>query len=270
MQTHTNITAPINDNSLVPAAPRGFAFEGLEVRAIVRDGDPWFVLTDVCRVLEHTNPSMAADRLDADERTSLNNTEGVPGFNGAKSVNLINESGLYSLILTSRKEAAKRFKKWVTSEVLPAIRKTGSYGQPARDPLAILNDPAAMRGLLLNYSEKVLALEATVSEQKPVVDAYDRLVTRTDGTMCITDAAKSIQARPKDLFAWLQRHRWIYRRPGGSSWLAYQSTLLRGYMEHKVTTITVDGVDRIREQALVTAKGLARLAVEFAKQEAGK
>lgn len=248
---------------------QGFNFEDREVRVVTRENnEPWFVLVDVCRVLEIGNPAQAATRLDDDEKGIISSDT----LGGVQNVTIINESGLYSLILTSRKAAAKRFKKWVTAEVLPAIRKTGSYGQsaPARDPLAILNDPAAMRGLLLNYSEKVLALEATVTEQKPVVDAYDRLVTRTDGALCITDAAKHIHVRPKDLFAWLQRHNWIYRRPGGSAWLAYQSTLQRGYMEHKVVTITVDGHDRIREQALVTAKGLARLAVEFAKQEATK
>lgn len=93
-------------------------------RTINRDGEPWFVLADVCRALEIGNPSQAATRLDEDEKETLITNEGRPG---PQAMTIINESGLYSLILTSRKDGAKRFKKWITSEVLPSIRKTGGY-----------------------------------------------------------------------------------------------------------------------------------------------
>jgi hypothetical protein len=87
-------------------------------------------LAEVCRVLKISNPSDAATRLDDDEKMTLDNTEGHSGQRGgAQSFTIINESGLYSLILTSRKREAKRFKKWVTAEVLPSIRKTGGYGE---------------------------------------------------------------------------------------------------------------------------------------------
>ena len=108
-----------------------FTFEGTPISIITRDGEPWFVLADVCRVLEIGNPSDAARRLDDDEKHTLDNVEGGK-INGLGTVGampiVINESGLYSLILTSRKPAAKRFKKWVTGDVLPTIRKTGNYG----------------------------------------------------------------------------------------------------------------------------------------------
>ena len=103
-------------------------------RIIDRDGEPWFVLADVCRELEIANPSDAASRLDADEKDTLGIADGI---GRQKLQTVINESGLYSLILTSRKEGAKRFKKWVTSEVLPAIRKTGSYHGIGRVPAFI-------------------------------------------------------------------------------------------------------------------------------------
>ena len=103
-----------------------FDFEGASVRVLDREGSPWFVLADVCRVLEIANPSNVAARLDDDEKTTLHNTEGQAGC-GAQVFTIINESGLYSLVLTSRKASAKRFKKWVTAEVLPAIRRTGRY-----------------------------------------------------------------------------------------------------------------------------------------------
>lgn len=100
-----------------------FNFENKEVRIVLIDNEPWFVAVDICSILEHSNTSMALSRIDEDEKgISIVYTLG-----GEQSVNIINESGLYSLVLTSRKPEAKRFKKWITSEVLPAIRKTGSY-----------------------------------------------------------------------------------------------------------------------------------------------
>lgn len=114
--------------------PVSFDFEGQSVRTVDRDGVIWFVLVDVCKVLEIGNPSQAASRLDDDEKSTLTNNEGRAG-NGPQSFTIINESGLYSLILTSRKEAAKRFKKWVTAEVLPSLRRHGYYEVPGALPV---------------------------------------------------------------------------------------------------------------------------------------
>ncbi|MEM9579050.1 MAG: Bro-N domain-containing protein [Pseudomonadota bacterium] len=101
-----------------------FDFEEQAVRVVMRDGDPWFVAADVCRVLEIQNATDAVKRLDDDEVT-LDTIEG-----SHRQTNVINESGLYALVLTSRKEQAKRFRKWITAEVLPAIRRTGRYEHP--------------------------------------------------------------------------------------------------------------------------------------------
>ncbi|MFT8723093.1 MAG: Bro-N domain-containing protein [Acetobacter malorum] len=103
-----------------------FSFEEHAVRVLTRDGEPWFVLADVCGVLEHTNSRVVAERLDEDEKGV--SSVYTPG--GPQEMSIINESGLYNLIFTSRKPEARRFRKWVTGEVLPAIRKTGSYGLP--------------------------------------------------------------------------------------------------------------------------------------------
>lgn len=94
-------------------------------RIIDRNGEPWFVLADVCGELGIGNPSDAARRLDDDEKDAL---DIIDPMQRTQRATIINESGLYSLILTSRKPEAKRFKKWVTSEVLPSIRRTGRYG----------------------------------------------------------------------------------------------------------------------------------------------
>ncbi|ASC05166.1 BRO family protein [Acetobacter pasteurianus] len=101
-----------------------FNFEGAEVRVNDRNGEPWWVLADVCKVLEIANAPHAASRLDDNEKTTIAISDSG-NLNADRTI--INESGLWSLVLTSRKPAAKRFKKWITSEVIPSIRKTGSY-----------------------------------------------------------------------------------------------------------------------------------------------
>jgi prophage antirepressor-like protein len=121
-----------------------FRFEGVaEVRVVVVEGEPWWVAKDVCRVLgianhHHAvqgNPGRDDPGLDEDERGLCSVT--TPSAN--QKMLCVNESGLYSLIFKSRKREAKRFKKWITSEVIPTIRKTGSYGQPA-----IAHEPTAL------------------------------------------------------------------------------------------------------------------------------
>lgn len=91
-----------------------------QMRTVLKDGEPWFVVVDVCRALGHSNVSMALDRLDEDERAKFN-----LGRQG--ETNIVNEPGLYALVLGSRKPEAHAFKRWITHEVLPAIRKTGGY-----------------------------------------------------------------------------------------------------------------------------------------------
>lgn len=132
----------------------------------------------------------------------------------------------------------------------------------AADPMAVLSDPAAMRGLLLTYTERVIALEEKVAEQTPKVDALNRIAT-ADGSLCFTDAAKTLQIRLKDLLAWLSSHKWIYQRPG-TSWIGYQDKIQSGYIEHKTNTVErSDGTEKVVTQARITPKGLAKLAEYF-------
>ena len=134
--------------SLIP-----FNFDDALVRVIMRDGDPWFVLVDVCRVLEISKHRDAGSRLDADERGSVV----VDTLGGPQETTIISESGLYSLVLTSRKEEAKRFKKWITAELLPQLRRTGRYElAPAMeaDPLVAANfDPSALHAAIAAVRE---------------------------------------------------------------------------------------------------------------------
>lgn len=136
--------------------------------------------------------------------------------------------------------------------------------RPAVDPIDVLNDPAAMRGILLSYTEKVLALQGQVEMMVPKVQAFER-IAEADGSLCITDAAKTLGVRPKALFEFLRSHGWIYTPHGGRGDVAYQIQLQRGLMEHKTTTVhRSDGSEKIVTQARITPKGLARLAQEFA------
>ena len=95
-----------------------------EIRTVTIDNDPWFVASDICKALDISNTTQAMQRLDDDEKSMLN-----IGLSGG-ATNCVNEYGLYSLVLASRKKEAKDFKRWITHEVLPSIRKTGSYGKP--------------------------------------------------------------------------------------------------------------------------------------------
>ena len=137
------------------------SFERTVVRTLQLDGEPWFVAANVCAVLGLDNVTMVLKRLDADEQALIS----IEGFSrGNDQVNVINESGLYSLTLTSRKPNAKRFKRWVTSEVLPTIRKTGSYGVAAApaalSTLDILNIAMqSEKGRLLTIEQRDHAIQ---------------------------------------------------------------------------------------------------------------
>lgn len=132
-----------------PTAPRdeasnlqAFNFEGFAVRVIERDGEPWFVLADVCVVLELGSPHNVVRRLHEDDRDTIPVTDRL---GRSKTVSIINESGLYDVILDSRKPQAKAFRRWVTSEVLPAIHKHGGYLTPEKVEEALLNPDTLIR-----------------------------------------------------------------------------------------------------------------------------
>jgi phage antirepressor YoqD-like protein len=128
------------------------------------------------------------------------------------------------------------------------------------DASQILESPVAMRGLLLAYTEKVIALEAKVEGMQQDVAAHERL-TKADGSLNVTEAAKNLGLRPKDLFDWLSHNGWIYKRPNSTTWLGFQTKCNKGLLEHKTTTVLrADGSEKITEQVRVTAKGLSVLA----------
>lgn len=149
-----------------------FKFESSEVRIIDRDGEPWFVLRDVCVVLDIANVGNVADRLDADEKSSVRLTDGTSPLGGNPNITIINESGLWSVVVRSDKPNAKSFRKWLTSEVIPSIRKTGGYQlkplTPAEQLLAIVQlsvDQERRLGVVETKADRALEL-ATIAEAK--------------------------------------------------------------------------------------------------------
>ena len=114
--------------------------------------------------------------------------------------------------------------------------------------------------LAMQAEEDNIRLTAQVEEMSPKAEALDR-IAKADGSMCITDAAKDLQLRPKDLFSWLSSNKWIYKRTGSSGWIAYQDKLQKLLLEHKVTVVSrTDGSEKTTEQVRVTSKGLTVLS----------
>lgn len=116
--------------------------------------------------------------------------------------------------------------------------------------------------MAMQAEQERLALENKVEVLAPKAEALDRIAT-ADGSLCFTDAAKTLQMRLKDLIAWLSSHKWIYQRPG-TSWIGYQDKIQSGYVEHKTNTVErSDGTEKVVTQARITPKGLAKLAETF-------
>lgn len=146
---------------------RIFDYHGNTVRTVERDGEPWFVLKDVCAVLGIGNSRMVFDRLDDDEK----GVSQIDTLGGLQNMSVINESGLYNVILRSDKPEAKPFRKWVTSEVLPTIRKTGGYGQKTLSPI------------------EMFSLQAQINvEQERRLKAVEEKQNRFDGALAVMAA----------------------------------------------------------------------------------
>ena len=183
------------------------------VRTIVRDGEPWFVATDVCRALDIQNTADAMSRLDEDERMTIDSTEGHSGQRGgAQLLNIVNEPGLYSLVLGSRKPEAKDFKRWITHEVIPDIRKHGGYLTPAMID-ELLDNPSTLIVLaqkLIAEQEERAKLESELLVAKPKVEYFDALVDRNTLTG-VRQTAKELQWPEKEFIRFLVDNGFAYR-----------------------------------------------------------
>lgn len=153
-------------------------------------------------------------------------------------------------------------------KVIQKLNELEAQAAKPIDPMVALSDPNALRGLLLGYSEKVIELETKVTEMTADVQALNQL-SKADGSLCITDAAKALGMGQKELHKWLSANDWIYKRAGNAHWLGYSDKEKSGYVEHKVTEVTRgDGSTKIAEQVRITPKGLAKIAKLLAKGDA--
>lgn len=233
-----------------------FSYEGKEVRTIQRNGEPWWVLKDVCSALGLSNPTIVASRLDDDEVTKLD----LGGLSG--ETNIVNESGLYNVILRSDKPEARKFKRWVTHEVLPTIRRHGAY--ITSDKLEeIMNDPDAWIKVLTALKEERLAkeyLQLQAEEDRPKVVFADA-VSVSDGTILIGELAKilkgnGIEIGQNRLFERLRQDGFLIKRKGTDYNAPTQKAMELGLFKVKETAIThSDGHVTISKTTKVTGKG---------------
>lgn len=147
-------------------------YESSEIRTIQKDGEPWFVLADVCKVLELSSPHKVAERLDGDEK----GRNQIPTLGGVQEMAVVNESGLYTVILRSDKPQAKPFRKWVTSVVLPSIRKTGSYS--VQQPNAFENLSPQLQ-VLIQMETRQKQIEARQAEQATALAGLEQKIQNT-------------------------------------------------------------------------------------------
>ena len=196
-----------------------FTYNGNEVRTVQKDGEPWWVLKDVCEVLGISKYRDTAARLEDDERELIR----VDTLGGAQEMLCVNESGLYNVILRSDKPEAKPFRKWVTSEVLPSIRRHGAYMTPETLEAAILNPDLLIRlcTALKDEQDKNKALQAANSTlavdnqiMKPKADYFDEIVDRSLLTN-FRETAKQLQIKEKEFIRFLLDRKYIYRNKKG-------------------------------------------------------
>ena len=180
--------------SLIP-----FEYGGQQVRVIDRDGEPWFVLADLCRVLEIANPSNVAARLDLEMVNTLRLAEGI---RGNPNVTIVSEPGMYEVVIRSDKPEAAAFRRWVTSEVLPSIRKTGSFAVPESREQLLARAVIEAQAAIAEQTETIRVLT-------PKANYVDVFVADGDLRL-LRNVAKSIGVGEERLRNALIEHQWIY------------------------------------------------------------
>ena len=240
-----------------------------EVRTVLVDNEPMFCLADVCKALEISNPSKVAQRLDEDERTKLE-------LGRAGETNVINESGLYTLIIKSNLPNAKKFRKWVTSEVLPSIRKNGGYiaGQET------LSDDELMAKALLVAQNKIAERDSIIAEKNAQIEQmkpkqiFADSVETSRTSILVGDLAKlicqnGVQIGQKRLFEWMRQNGYLMKY-GASRNMPMQKYIEQGLFEIKENSIqSPNGNVRLTITPKVTGKGQVYFINKFLNEGRG-
>lgn len=233
-----------------------FEFKGAALRTLTdENGEPWFVAKDVCDILGHSNVSMALDRLDDDERSKSN-----LGRQG--ETNIVNEAGLYVLVLGSRKPEAHEFKRWVTHDVLPQIRRTGGYipASETDDDITILAK-AVMIGqrTMEEQKRRIAAQQSRIVELEPKALFADA-VAASDGTCLVGELAKMLRQNGLNIgqnrLFQLLRDDGFFGKSGSNRNVPTQKAMDLGLFRIKETAVThSDGHVTISRTPKVTGKG---------------
>ncbi len=235
-----------------------FNFNGTDIRTLTIDGEPHFVGKDVAEVLGYKKPENAvANHVDEEDKTTTL-IQGTGSNYKSKTV-IVNESGLYSLILSSKLPTAKKFKHWVTSEVLPAIRKHGAYMTDEK-AFDVVNNKAGLADLLQQAADQLKRKDIQIAEMKPKALFADS-VSASDSTILIGDLAKILKANGVDtgakrLFQWLRDKSYLINRKGSDWNSPTQKSMNLGLFVIKESTHTQpDGTVRVTKTTKVTGKG---------------
>ena len=229
------------------------------IRTVLMSGEPWLVGKDVAEALGYTNPQKALREHIDDEDKGVNKMD-TPG--GRQKLLVINESGLYSLVMSSKLESAKRFKRWVTSEVIPSIRKNGGYiaGQET------LSDDELLAKALLVAQNKIAERDALIQRQREQIEAdkpkvlFSNAVAASKTSILVGELAKLIcqnghQIGQKRLFQWMRDKGYLLKY-GTSYNMPAQRYIEQGLFEIKESAIqNPDGSVRLTKTTKVTGKG---------------
>lgn len=231
-----------------------FTFNRRDVRMVQKDGDPWWVLKDVCDCIGISDYHQAHNRLDADERGMYQ----IPTPGGMQNLKCVNESGLYSLILRSDKPEAKVFKKWVTSEVLPSIRRHSAYLTPEAVEKVISNpdtlirictDLKAERKLKEAALARVAASNKVIKALRPKAEYTDKVLL-SDGLVKMNDIAVKLGTTAIKLNRFLRDAKVIYKQ--GGTWYPMADCRDKGLFDFHVNTYS-DSKGRTRTKSLLKA-----------------
>lgn len=228
-----------------------------EIRTVIISNEPWFVASDICKSLDLTNPTMALQRVDDDEKAKFN-----LGLSGGDT-NCVNEYGLYSLVLASRKREARDFKRWITHEVLPSIRKNGGYiaGQETLSDDELLSKALLVAQKKIDEKNQLIAMQDTRIQEMVPKERFADAVASSETSILIGDLAKilrqnGIKIGQKRLFVWLRENGYLIKRKGTDWNMPTQKSMERGLLEVKERTISnPDGSVRVTKTSKVTGKG---------------
>lgn len=251
-----------------------FDFKGALLRTLTDEaGELWFIAKDVCDILELTNPAVALQSLDDDEKTSLSNSY-VWSEPGRRPL-IISEPGLYRLVMRSRKPEAKEFQRWVTHEVLPQIRKTVGYiptSESDSDEDIMARAVLVAQKTIKQKNQQIASQQSRIDELQPKASAWDNFVD-IDDALSVRDSAKLLSNLGRtvgqtELFEWLDRHDWIFRE--NKHWSARQSRINAGHLmmvPPKSHGTHKDGTPfAFPPTVKVTRKGLALIARRFCEE----